>query len=170
MPEPPTTDPPTTLSPPLAQLQATLEREIPLCAMMGIRFHEYGPHGLVVRCPLEKNRNPHQTAFAGSLNALCTIAGWGTARLLLLELERTGNLVIRRSSIRYQLPVDSPMIFARCHPVTEEARDYFLEMLDQKGQAKLDLTVEISGGPRPAVVFHGSYVVAREAGDPLLPV
>ncbi len=42
-----------------------------------------------MRLPLGPNRNHQQTAFAGSLNALCTIAGWGTVLLLLKELERT---------------------------------------------------------------------------------
>jgi hypothetical protein len=32
-------------------------------------------------------------------------------------------------------------------------------MLDDKGQAKLDLTVEVAGGEGSAVVFSGSYVV-----------
>jgi hypothetical protein len=32
-------------------------------------------------------------------------------------------------------------------------------MLDDKGQAKLDLTVEIAGKEAPAVLFGGSYVV-----------
>ena len=40
-----------------------------------------------------------------------------------------------------------------------DARQYFLEMLDDKGQAKLDLSVEISGKDGPAVLFGGSYVV-----------
>jgi hypothetical protein len=40
-----------------------------------------------------------------------------------------------------------------------EAKQYFLEMLDDKGQAKLDLTVEVAGAEGPAVLFNGSYVV-----------
>jgi hypothetical protein len=32
-------------------------------------------------------------------------------------------------------------------------------MLDDKGQAKLDLSVEIAGKEQPAVLFGGSYVV-----------
>jgi hypothetical protein len=43
--------------------------------------------------------------------------------------------------------------------VSAEARQYFLEMFDDKGQAKLDLTVEVAGADGPAVSFHGSYVV-----------
>jgi thioesterase domain-containing protein len=143
----------------LAELQATLEREIPMCTQMGIHVHNGGADGLVMRLPLDRNRNHQQTAFAGSLNALCTIAGWGSAYLLLRELGRRGSIVIRRSTIKYQEPVTSSEIYARCLPVTAEARQYFLEMLDDKGQAKLDLVVEVTGVEGPAVSFSGSYVV-----------
>jgi thioesterase domain-containing protein len=143
----------------LSDLQGVLEREIPMCAQMGIKVHNGGADGLVMRLPLNPNRNHQQTAFAGSLNALCTIAGWGSVYLLLRELGRDGNIVIRRSTIRYQEPVASSEIYARCQPVTAEARQYFLEMLGDKGQAKLDLTVEIAGSDGPAVSFSGSYVV-----------
>ncbi len=143
----------------LSELQGVLEREIPMCAQMGIKVHNGGTDGLVMRLPLNPNRNHQQTAFAGSLNALCTIAGWGSVYLLLRELGRDGNIVIRRSTIRYQEPVASSEIYARCQPVTADARQFFLEMLGDKGQAKLDLTVEISGSDGPAVTFSGSYVV-----------
>jgi thioesterase domain-containing protein len=159
MPETNSNSKPATKTPILDELQATLEREIPMCAQMGIRVHDGGPDGLVMRLPLNPNRNHQQTAFAGSLNALCTIAGWGSVYLLLREIGRVGNIVIRRSSIKYQEPVSSSEIFARCCPVMPDARQFFLEMLGDKGQAKLDLTVEIAGVDGPAVSFHGSYVV-----------
>jgi thioesterase domain-containing protein len=150
--------PPASISP-LAELQATLEREIPMCRQMGIAVHGSGADGLVMRLPLAPNRNHQQTAFAGSLNALCTVAGWGSVYLLLRELGRGGSIVIRRSTIKYHQPVTAAEILARCHPGSAEARQYFLEMLDDKGQAKLDLSVEIAGVGGPAVSFSGSYVV-----------
>lgn len=162
MPETPARQSPVVPNPLLAELQDTLEREIPMCGQMGIRVHSRGPDGLVMRLPLEANRNHQQTAFAGSLNAVCTIAGWGSVFLLLRELGRQGNVVIRRSSIRYHEPVVTSEILARCQPVTAEARQFFLEMLDDKGQAKLDLTVEIAGPASPLVSFSGSYVVVAE--------
>jgi thioesterase domain-containing protein len=152
---------PVVLNPLLAELQQKLEREIPMCGQMGIRVHSGGPDGLVMRLPLDLNRNHQQTAFAGSLNALCTIAGWGSVYLLLRELDRGGNIVIRRSTIRYHEPVATSEILARCQPVADEARQFFLEMLDDKGQAKLDLTVEVSGPDGPLVSFNGSYVVVQ---------
>jgi thioesterase domain-containing protein len=148
-----------TASPFLSELQATLDREIPMSTQMGIRVHEGGADGLVMRLPLNPNRNHQQTAFAGSLNALCTITGWGSVYLLLRELGRRGNIVIRRSTIKYQEPVTSSEIYARCQPVKPVDRQYFLEMLDDKGQAKLDLTVEVAGREGAAVSFNGSYVV-----------
>jgi thioesterase domain-containing protein len=153
------TSPISSVSPLLGELQATLEREIPMSAQMGIRVHKGDADGLVMRLPLNINRNHQQTAFAGSLSALCTIAGWGYVYVLLRELGRRGNIVIRRSTIKYQEPVTSSEIYARCHPVAADARQYFLEMLDDKGQAKLDLTVEITGKEGSAVLFGGSYVV-----------
>lgn len=151
---------PTSLACPLlSELQATLEREIPMSAQMGIRVHDGGADGLVMRLPLNPNRNHQQTAFAGSLNALCTITGWGSVYLLLRELDRRGSIVIRRSTIKYQEPVTATEIYARCLPVPAAARQYFLEMLDDKGQTKLDLAVEVAGSDGPAVSFSGSYVV-----------
>ena len=79
---------PAALAPDLRELQAVLERDFPMCSQMGVTVHEGGPGGLVVRLPLGPNRNHQRTAFAGSLNALCTIAGWGTMYLLLRERNR----------------------------------------------------------------------------------
>jgi thioesterase domain-containing protein len=148
-------------SPLLDELQSTLEREIPMCAQMGIRVHGASPQGLVMRLPLGPNRNHKQTAFAGSLNAVCTIAGWSTIFLLLKDINREGIIVIRRSTIRYHQPVNTDEILARCQPVAAASRQYFLEMLDDKKQAKLDLEVEIQGPDGPLVSFTGSYVVAQ---------
>jgi thioesterase domain-containing protein len=161
MPDASTQPPPATHSSTLGELQATLEREIPMCRQMGICVHTGGPSGLVMRLPLSPNRNHQQTAFAGSLNAVCTIAGWGSVFLLLKELHREGAIVIRRSSIKYHEPVNSAEIYAHCQPIDDAARQYFLEMLDEKKQAKLDLTVEIGPHGEPAVLFSGSYVVMQ---------
>ncbi|MEM8865545.1 MAG: YiiD C-terminal domain-containing protein, partial [Planctomycetota bacterium] len=159
----------------LARLQSVLDREIPMCGLMGVRVASAEgdlAEGLAMTMPLERNRNHQQTAFAGSLNALCTIAGWGATWLELRRLEAEGvpvegAIVIRRSTIKYHEPVTSPLITARCVPPTADARSHFAEMLVEKGQSKFDLQVEIASSDpeRPAVVLKGSYVVlpAEEA-------
>ena len=143
----------------LAELQSTIEREIPMCAHMGIHVHSYSERGLTLRAPLERNYNHQRTAFAGSLNALCTMAGWASVFLLTRSHGLDGDIVIRRSAIKYLRPVEVPEIIASCAAVEAVDRDFFLEMLRKKGQAKLELRVEILADVQVAVSFTGSYVV-----------
>lgn len=147
--------------PRLAQLQQVIDAEIPICQKLGVVVEGIEDGALVMSCPLEVNRNHQATAFAGSLNALCTITGWSITHLEAQPLDPEAVIVIRRSSIKYHRPVDSESIVARGKLPTDEQRAYFAEMLAEKGQAKLDLTVEIDHGvaeDRARVVFQGSYV------------
>lgn len=158
----------------LAELQQVIYAEIPMCESMGIvvetdeTIARRPATELVVSMSLLGNHNHQGTAFAGSLNALCTIAGWGATYLfnrdieLSGQIERAGGIVIRRSSIKYYTPVVSPKIEASCLPVDPNELAYFREMMIEKGQGKIDLTSQIAGpdpNGRPAVVFQGSYVV-----------
>lgn len=159
----------------LPELQEVIDREIPVCRVMGMRLattcdEQLADDGLRVAMPLEINRNHQGTAFAGSLNALCTLAGWAMTWLQLRRLHdagigvpsvEPGAIVIRRSKIQYNSPVVSDEVLARCLPPDRPTREHFAGMLTAKGQTKLGLTVEI-GGPtpeRPAVLLEGTYVV-----------
>lgn len=158
----------------LDELQAVLDREIPVCAALGIKVClGHGQPGLRMAMPLERNRNHQRTAFAGSLSTLCTIAGWGATWLELRRLEALGHpagaaIVIRRGTIKYHEPVTAAEIVARCLPTEAAFRSHFAEMLAEKGQSKLDVLVEIVGSTaeRPAVVHKGSYVVLPNADAP----
>ncbi len=150
----------------LAELQETLESAIPMCAKMGMRVHALGDGRITLRAPLDRNRNHQGTAFAGSLNALCTMAGWANVFLLMRSHGLTGDVVIRRSSIKYLHPVRSQEILARSHQVGDRERDFFLEMLADKGQAKVDVRVEITANDETVVAFTGSYVVSLPGDEP----
>lgn len=146
------------LDPLLQELQLVLQREIPLCEQMGISVRAFAEGRLSMDAPLAPNTNPHRTGFAGSLNALCTVTGWGRVFLLLREHRLDAGIVIRRSDIRYLLPVETPQITANSLAIAKQDQDYFLEMLAEKGQGKIDLHVEIEDGSQTSVSFHGSYV------------
>jgi len=148
----------------LAELQATIEHAIPMCAMMGIEVDSYDQHGLTLRAPLKRNTNHQATAFAGSLNALCTMAGWGHVFLLHRLHGLVGDIVICRSSIKYLKPVASDQIYACCHHVGDRQRDHFLEMFRAKGQSKIDVRVEIVSAEVTAVAFSGAYVITERPG------
>lgn len=164
----PFSDDPAVLAAREAELERLLHAEIPLAAGMQVAVDRLSAEGLWLSMPLAPNRNPHQTAFAGSLNALCTLAGWAATHLLVEQLGQHGATVIRRSSIKYHQPVESPRVVAHCLPLRPAHWEHFVEMLADKGQAKLDHVVEIAGdqADRPAVLFAGSYVVSREGVAP----
>lgn len=143
----------------LELLQQTLAREMPITVPMGIEVVSWQDERLAVRMPLEPNRNHQYSAFAGSLNALCTIAGWGTIFMLLKLESLEGNIVIRRGKIRYLRPVRTPEFLALGQPIDPAQSEHFFALLRSKGRSKIDLAVEIADEQGPYVSFQGSYVV-----------
>lgn len=146
-------------NPDLELLQQTLGREMPITVAMGIEVVAWQDERLTVQMPLEPNRNHQYSAFAGSLNALCTITGWGTLFMLLQRESLPGNIVIRRGKIRYLRPVRTSEFLATGLPIDPTQNDYFFELLRSKGRSKIDLAVEIADEQGPYVNFQGSYVV-----------
>jgi thioesterase domain-containing protein len=126
---------------------------------MGIRAISWDGRVLEMEMPLAPNRKHQHTAFAGSLNALCTVVGWGTVFLMLERQGLAGNVVIRRGSIRYLRPVHDERIVCRGRPVDAEAEEFFFELLRSKGQSKIDIETEIADANGALVSFSGSYVV-----------
>jgi thioesterase domain-containing protein len=145
--------------PSIVDLQQTLQREMPICGPMGIQASAWRDGLLTMSMPLRPNRNHQDSAFAGSLNALCTIVGWGTVYLLVRERGLHGNVVIRRSAIRYLRPVRRELIEARGLQIPPHQLAFFAELLGSKGRSKLDCAVQIADADGPAVSFQGSYVV-----------
>lgn len=146
----------------LLELQQTLQSEMPICTPMGIRPVSWDGCRLEMEMPLAPNRNHQYSAFAGSINALLTIVGWGTVFLLLHHEGRTGNVVIRRSQIRYLRPVRDEMIIARGLPLDPSALEFFYEFLRSKGHSKIDIATEIADAEGPLASFQGSYVVQNK--------
>jgi thioesterase domain-containing protein len=143
----------------LRKLEQTLAEEMPICTPMGIRPVRWDGRELAMQMPLAPNRNHQYSAFAGSLNALCTIVGWGNVFLMLHQRGLEGNIVIRRSQIRYLRPVRSEAIIAHSLPIDADAEGFFFELLQSKGHSKLDVSTEIADAEGALVSFHGSYVV-----------
>lgn len=143
----------------LQELEQTLHREMPISVAMGMRAIAWSDRRLAMQMPLAPNRNHQFSAFAGSLNALCTVVGWGTVFLLVREEGIRGNIVIRRSQIRYLRPVRTPEIVARGLPLDPAGEEFFFELLRSKGRSKIDVAAEIADAEGALVTFTGSYVV-----------
>lgn len=152
------------------ELQAVLHHEIPLSRQMGLTVQQYDGVCLALRAPLAPNINHKATAFAGSLNAVMTLAGWGTAWLVLREHDLRGTIVIQESTTRYQLPVGHDFT-ATCRMPAAEATGRFVAGLRRRGKARMSLKVEIlDGASRVAVAFNGAYVAFAHVGDQSYPL
>ena len=142
----------------LDELDLVLRTELPVTQHLGIAPHSYREGRLLLRAPLHGNFNHQGHAFAGSLNAIATLAGWGWVWLLLRERQLDGHVVIQDSSIRYLRPVASDFQ-AECPSPAAELIDRLLEALRRRRRGRLPLVVTVSDHSGPAVEFVGRYVV-----------
>jgi thioesterase domain-containing protein len=138
-------------------LQATFEHEIPITRQIGLEVASYDGDSLSLRAPLVPNVNHKSTAFAGSLNAVATLAGWGLVWLILRDRGLRGTIVIHESSSQYRLPVRDDFTAVCAKPGAQQI-ETFVTGLRRRGKARLALTVEIRDGDQIAVSFTGSYV------------
>jgi thioesterase domain-containing protein len=141
----------------LCRLQATLHTEIPISKGIDITVGTYDNGCLVLHAPLAPNINHKDTAFAGSLNAVATLAGWSLLWLVLDEAALVGKIVIQDSTIEYLRPVTRDFAACCCLPESDELTR-FLTMLRKKARARLQLQATISEGGGMAVRFTGRYV------------
>lgn len=144
----------------LQRLETTLYQQIPLSQAIQIRGLSYGADGLTLAAPLAPNSNHAATAFAGSLNALLTLAGWGLLWLLLDEVNIPAQVVIQDSHIQYLLPVDTDLV-ARCSLPAESDTTRFLTALRRRSMARIALNATIDAAASPHVTFHGRYVATQ---------
>ncbi|MGH2516874.1 MAG: YiiD C-terminal domain-containing protein [Ktedonobacterales bacterium] len=140
------------------ELQEVLSHEIPITTAIGITVARYDGETLTLTAPLHQNRNHKSTAFAGSLNALVTLAGWGLVWLILQEREIAATIVIQESTSRYLSPVRTDFT-ATCRKPSEARLATFENMLRQRGKGRLELRGTIGDAATPAMDFTGRYVV-----------
>ena len=143
----------------LQELERTLHEDIPITRQLGITVLRYEAEALALRAPLDANINHKGTAFAGSIYAVATLAGWGLIWLLLREADLAARIVIQESSIRYRLPITQDMV-ATCSKPSPARLEQFFTMLRRKGIARLELQTQIREGGQLAVEFSGRYVTS----------
>lgn len=141
----------------LQALQSLFSADIPITKDLGITIAAYDDLCLTLKAPLAENSNHHATAFAGSLNAATTLAGWGLLWLILKEVRCEAQIVIQNSAVKYLRPVTSDFT-VQCHKPEHAQITRMLNMLLRKGRARLELCAEIYEYGQMAVSFKGRYV------------
>ena len=144
----------------LRSLQAVLDAEIPITAALSLKVARFETGVLTLAAPLAPNINHKDTAFAGSLNAVLTLAGWSMLWLIARREMISAKVVIQDSTIRYLRPVAYDFA-AECRLPARAEIERFLLILRRKGKARMELTAEIREAGELAVAFSGRYVVQR---------
>ncbi len=146
-------------------LQQLLNTELPITLHLGLRVAVANPEQIVLRAPLAPNRNHRGTAFAGSLNAIATLAGWSWLTRFLRHHQLAGQVVLQDSSITYVRPVATD--FAATCPAPEAATiARFMAAFHRSGRGRLRLTVELTDEAGVAGSFTGRYVAERLTVQP----
>jgi thioesterase domain-containing protein len=136
-----------------------IHSQIPITAAMGIDLIDWDEKGIVVTAPLKPNINHQKTAFGGSINTLCTVAGWSRVYFLLDQANiKDAHIVIQKSEIEYLLPAKEAFT-AHVKVLDAEAEHAFLEQYEQKKKARLKLAVECFSDEKCVARFTGSYVI-----------
>jgi thioesterase domain-containing protein len=143
---------------PLTELIEGLKTEIPISSVIGLTVDQYENGCLTLSVPLGKNINQQGTAFAGSLNATLTLAGWSLVWLILKEANVEASIVIQDSGIHYRQPVTTDFR-ARCCKPDAVTLEKMINALRKKGKARIALSAEIRQAGEVAVAFNGRYVV-----------
>ena len=138
-------------------LQATFDHEIPITREIGMRVASYDGKQLALSAPIGPNINHKATAFAGSLNSVVTLAGWGMIWLLLKELGIAATIVIQDSASHYRRPVTRDFTAVCARPSAEQV-EQFARMLREKGRARLELAATIHERDVLVMSFEGRYV------------
>jgi len=144
----------------LDALRRVLAAELPVTQHLGIVVETEDEHGLALGLPLAPNRNHQGGIFAGSLNAVATLAGWAVLWLALRRADIDAVVVIQDSTIDYLRPVAEDC-HARCGWPDANALERFLETLERHHRARLSLVVEVVAAGRPVASFAGRYVALR---------
>jgi len=147
----------------LRALRSKLRRDMPITRALGLRVVGREGAGLILNSPLAPNINHKGTAFAGSLNATATLAGWGTIWLVLREHGIMSHVVIQDSAVHYFRPVTGDFT-ATCKPPSAHAVDRLVKSVAKKGRGRIELDVTIADASGDAVRFHGRYVAMTEGG------
>jgi thioesterase domain-containing protein len=137
---------------------------MPITGALGLRVVGTEGGGLVLAAPLAPNINHKGTAFAGSLNAAATLAGWGTIWLVLREHGIRSHVVIQDSTVHYFRPVTGDFT-ARCRAPSVVAVERLVTAVKRRGRGRIGLDVLASDASGDAVRFHGRYVAILDSAS-----
>ena len=136
------------------KLEKYLIANIPITKAMGVRVDSISLEKAILSADFKCNINHKKTAFGGSLHAVATLACWSLLHTHLLEYR--AEIVITKSSVDYLKPVTADFE-AHAFMPSEQVWHRFLQVLESKGKAKIQVNAQIFQGGKNAVNFVGTF-------------
>lgn len=124
------------------QLESLVHQEIPITQALDIRIDELNDDSIRVMAPFEANKNIHNTAFAGSIYTVATIAGWSLVTSLATRHQLEGSVVLAKANIQYKKPINGDIV-AECEVADSALIDSFKASFQRKNRARLELVINI---------------------------
>ena len=143
------------------ELERMMRDEIPLCNAMDLSVEQLTECNILISAPMDVNRNHHGSFFAGSLYSLSAITGWGLATNYAHSHYPGSGVVVRKAEIEYFHPVVDDRISLSCHMPDVDSMPAFLERIESRDSARLNLSVEIYSLDKLAVSFNGTFTVLK---------
>jgi thioesterase domain-containing protein len=141
----------------LTEITSYIHEHIPVTAHLGAMVESYDGNSVSISAPLTPNLNHRNTAFGGSISALGILSGW---TLLFLKLKETGTktrLVIQKSALDFQDPIDADFK-AICTLPDQVAWEKFTKTLSKYGRARISVTSIIESSSGIGGTHEGAYV------------
>ncbi len=139
------------------RLQQMLVREMPVSQRLGFSIEDVTSAAVTLRAEFDLNRNHQGSAFAGSVNALATLAGWAVVWLTLQEAGMAANAVLQDSEIRYLEPIMTDFT-ATCSFPLASVRASLLDSVARHRRGRVLVQVDVMAAGRTVARFHGRYV------------
>jgi thioesterase domain-containing protein len=136
------------------QLAAFLARELPLSTALGVEIAalDEAARALSLRAPLAPNRNPHGTAFGGSLATLALLAGWVLVYRALAADGIAAQLVVQHTECDYLVPARGALLASASLDEADWQR--FIAALRDKGKARIEVEVSVESEGLKVVAFR----------------
>jgi thioesterase domain-containing protein len=142
------------------EITAYLHEHMPITRALGARVEHHDAQSVRIAAPLAPNLNHRDTAFGGSLSSLAILSGWV---LLYLQLRDRGiecRLVIQRSALDFEAPVDGDFVATSTLPEAG-AWSRFLATLSRHRSARVMVASTITCASGVGGRHEGTYVAVR---------
>lgn len=144
----------------LDELTAYLHARIPVTRSLGAVAVLYDGTRLRLAAPLAPNVNQQGTAFGGSMSALAIVAGWALLHLKLRERGIENRLVIQRSTLDFEAPVDGDFTATATLPAAAQW-ERFLLTLERHGRARVKVAAAVGRASGTGATHEGTYAAFR---------